>query len=107
MTFTRVSGALWSKRKASHEGFSLVAGAVRLHLAPHGGDFVAKKVFIMPFFSFLGSRMEAWCHPGKLDFSLFLTFLAKQIIANRRLNAAAKSCQTARGPVPDAETAFQ
>ena len=78
MTFRRVLSALWSKRKASYERFCLVAGPARGHLAPFGGLLVAKKVVIMSIFTFMGSGMEFWCHPGKLDFSTFSSFLAAQ-----------------------------
>ena len=71
MRFRRVLSALWSERKASYEGFCLVAGPARGHLAPFGGLLVAKKVVIVHIFTSLGSILQFWWHPGK---SIFFTF---------------------------------
>ena len=76
MTFERVLSALWRKRKSSYEGFFLMAGPARGHLAAFGGLFMVKKWVIVSVFAFMMSRMEFWCRPGKLESPRFLTFLA-------------------------------
>ena len=84
--FRRVLSVLWSKRKASHEGFSLAARAARARLAPFLGPFGGWKSCHCVSFHFLGVQYGDLASPPKNDFfQIFINFTGQKGAAGEEL----------------------